>query len=106
MRACHLGAPSQLGPMPSFLTAFVDELRAVGVPVSMVEAVDAARALKYVEISRRPALKAALGATLVKSARHIDAFDAAFEAFFSLLPPPGEAGESVRREDLLTITAP
>jgi len=105
MRACHLGAPSQLGPMPSFLTAFVDELRAVGVPVSMVEAVDAARALKYVEISRRPALKAALGATLVKSARHIDAFDAAFEAFFSLLPPPGEAGESVRREDLLTITA-
>ena len=70
--------------MPSFLTGFVEELRAVGVPVSMVEAVDAARAMEHVDISRRPALKAALGATLVKSAHHVDAFEAAFEAFFSV----------------------
>ena len=91
--------------MPAFLTGFVEELRAVGVPVSMVEAVDAARAMEHVDISRRPALKAALGATLVKSAHHVDAFEAAFEAFFSVLPPGGAAETARERSDLLTIGA-
>lgn len=91
--------------MAAFLTTFVGELRAVGIPVSMVEAVDAARALEHVDLTRRPALKAALGATLVKSARHVDAFGAAFEAFFSLLPAAGEAAEGRDRADLATIAA-
>ncbi|HEX9977067.1 MAG TPA: hypothetical protein VGB41_00415, partial [Acidimicrobiia bacterium] len=91
--------------MAAFLTTFVGELRAVGIPVSMVEAVDAARALEHVDLTRRPALKAALGATLVKSARHVDAFEAAFEAFFSLLPAAGEAAEGRDRADLATIAA-
>jgi uncharacterized protein with von Willebrand factor type A (vWA) domain len=91
--------------MTAFLTGFVEELRAVGVPVSMVESVDAARAMEHVDLGDRSALKATLGATLVKSARHVDAFEAAFEAFFSLLPPVGDEAESRDREDLLSIGA-
>jgi hypothetical protein len=85
--------------MSGFLTSFVGELREAGIPVSMVETVDAARALEHVDIGSRGALKAALGATLVKSARHVDAFEAAFEAFFSLTPPVGIEAEEQFRAD-------
>jgi hypothetical protein len=90
--------------MSAFLTAFIGELREAGVPVSMVEAVDAARALEHVDIESRHAMKAALGATLVKSARHLDAFDAAFEAFFSLVPPHGEEADRVAAADQATVS--
>jgi uncharacterized protein with von Willebrand factor type A (vWA) domain len=73
------------------LAAFVDELRAVGIPVSLVEAIDGAEALRYVDLADRSALRAALGATLVKSARHRPAFDAAFDVFFGLSPAPRQA---------------
>ena len=89
--------------MAGFLAAFVGELREAGIPVSMVETVDAARALEHVEIGSRPALKAALGATLVKSARHVDAFEAAFEAFFALTPPTGADEERRREEDMRAL---
>jgi uncharacterized protein with von Willebrand factor type A (vWA) domain len=65
------------------LTDFITELRAVGIPVSMVEAIDAMEAVKLVDLSDRSGLKAALGATLVKNARHYQAFDVAFEVFFA-----------------------
>ena len=79
--------------MLSLLTDFVEELRAAGVPVSTVETIDALGALEVVNLADRDALKSALGATLVKSARHMDAFDTAFEVFFALNrpPPPAEA---------------
>ncbi len=81
-----------------FLTRFVGELRAVGIPVSMVEAIDAAQALEHVDLASRPMVKSALGATLVKNARHAAAFDIAFEAYFSLLGPAvGSAEELGRR---------
>ena len=51
--------------------------------MSMVEAIDAMEAVKLVDIGDRSALKAALGATLVKNARHYEAFDVAFEVFFA-----------------------
>ena len=91
--------------MVGFLTGFIEELRAAGIPVSMVEAVDAARAIEQVDLARRPALKAALGATMVKSARHLEAFDVAFEAYFSLLPATGATLEERDRADLATIAA-
>lgn len=76
--------------MLGILTGFVEELRAVGIPVSMVEAIDAARGLEHIELASRPALKAVLGSTLVKNARHHAAFEAAFEAYFS--PSGANAG--------------
>jgi uncharacterized protein with von Willebrand factor type A (vWA) domain len=69
------------------ITGFVEELRASGIPVSMVEAIDAARALLHTDLGDRGMVKAALGATLVKDARHWEAFETAFEVYFGLRPP-------------------
>ncbi|MDH3308907.1 MAG: VWA domain-containing protein, partial [Acidimicrobiia bacterium] len=73
------------------LTGFVQELRAAGIPVSMVEAIDAMEALRFTDMADRDQFKAALGATLVKNVRHYEAFDTAFEVYFALRrPPPGD----------------
>lgn len=80
-----------------FLTGFVAELREAGLPVSMVEAIDAAAALEHVDLGRRASVRAALEATLVKSARHLPAFETAFEAYFSLLGPVAGSEEEASR---------
>jgi len=74
------------------LTGFVGELRAAGLPVSTVEAIDAAAALCSTDLGDRAAVRASLSATLVKSARYLDAFDTAFDVYFGLRPP--EAGSA------------
>jgi uncharacterized protein len=75
------------------LTAFAAELRDVGIPVSLVEMIDAARALEHADLGTPEALRAALSATMVKQARHQQAFNAAFDVFFGLAGPgPTEAG--------------
>ncbi len=74
------------------LTAFAAELRDVGIPVSLVEMIDAARALEYAELGSSEAMRAALGATMVKQARHRAAFDAAFDVFFGLAGAPAAGG--------------
>ncbi len=66
------------------LTEFVAELRAVGLPVSMVEAIDAVTALRHVDLGDREAVRSAMAATLVKSSRHADAFDIAFDVYFGV----------------------
>jgi uncharacterized protein with von Willebrand factor type A (vWA) domain len=76
------------------LTLFVEELRAIGIPVSMVETLDAASALPHTDLSDRDNLRATLGATLVKNPRHYRAFDAAFDVFF------GIRSTTASREDL------
>jgi uncharacterized protein with von Willebrand factor type A (vWA) domain len=75
------------------LTAFVAELRAAGIPVSMVEALDAAAALPYTDLVDREHLRATLGATLVKNPRHYRAFDVAFDVFFGSRAPVGAGGD-------------
>lgn len=81
--------------MLSLLTDFVEELRTAGIPVSMVETIDAMDVLAVIDLADRSALKTALGATMVKSARHLEAFDTAFEVFFALdRPPPAEESQS------------
>ena len=70
--------------MLSSLTDFADELRTIGIPVSMVEVIDAASALEYTDLSNPANLRATLGATLIKNTRHYRAFDAAFDVFFGL----------------------
>ena len=73
--------------MKDTLTAFVAELRAAGIPVSMVETLDAAEALPHTDLSDREHLRATLGATLVKNPRHYRAFDVAFDVFFGSRSP-------------------
>lgn len=68
--------------MRTVLTSFVDELRAVGIPVSMVETLDAADALAHTDLTDRENLRASLGATLIKNPHHYGAFDAAFDVYF------------------------
>jgi len=94
--------------MLDVLTGFVQELREAGVPVSMVEAIDAMEALGFTDLADRAAFKAALGATLVKNARHYEAFEIAFEVYFALdrssqwgddQPPRHLRGESAPTPD-------
>jgi uncharacterized protein with von Willebrand factor type A (vWA) domain len=80
--------------MLSVITGFIDELRASGVPVSMVEAIDAMKAVESIDISQRVALRETLRATLVKNLRHERAFDTAFDVYFSIVPSPGDEPES------------
>jgi uncharacterized protein with von Willebrand factor type A (vWA) domain len=80
--------------MISILTGFVAELRLVGIPVSMVESIDAARAVEHIPLADREALRHSLAACLVKSAHHLEAFDAAFDVFFARQPPPEDSHRS------------
>lgn len=69
-------------PLVERLHQFVDELRARGVPVSMVERVDAMRAVAGTDLSHRSRLHTELGATLIKNADHLAVFDEVFHLFF------------------------
>ena len=80
------------------LAAFVQELRRAGIPVSMVEAIDATEALAHVDLIDRDAFRTALGATLVKHARHEPAFEVAFDAFFALWRPELPDGSTPPRD--------
>lgn len=68
--------------METILAAFVAELRAIGLPVSLSENVDAAAALRAVPLTDRALVKSALATTLVKNHDHDGAFELAFEIFF------------------------
>lgn len=76
------------------LTSFVAELRAVGLPVSMVEVLDAAEALRHTDLDDPESLEAALGAAMVKNGRHYPAFHAAFEIYFGLRAAPAAPSSS------------
>jgi hypothetical protein len=81
------------------LVSFVDELRQVGVPVSMVEALDAASALEHTDLGDREAFRASLAATLVKNARHVATFDATFDVFFGMRAADSSGDEAVTAGD-------
>jgi uncharacterized protein with von Willebrand factor type A (vWA) domain len=75
------------------LSGFVIELRRAGLPVSLTEHLDAARAVGHVPLEDREALKYALGATLVKSSAHWRAFETAFEIYFATRTGEGIAAD-------------
>lgn len=85
--------------MITLLTGFVAELRQAGIPVSMVETIDAAEALRVVPLDDREGLRNSLAACLMKSEYHRDAFDTAFDAYFSLLPAPAIADDGATPAD-------
>ena len=64
------------------LAAFVAELRAIGLPVSVSENIDATAAVLAMPMTGRAALKSALAATLVKNSEHYSAFELVFDLFF------------------------
>ena len=69
--------------MLSTVEGLVRELRTIGIPVSTTEHIDAARALKVIDIGDRSQVKAALAATMVKRIEHLPAFNTVFDLFFS-----------------------
>ncbi|MYA76799.1 MAG: CoxE, partial [Gemmatimonadetes bacterium] len=75
------------------LVEFARLLRQSGVRVSMAETLDAAEVLRHAQVTERPAFKASLRTTLVKTREDIPAFDEAFERFF--LVQVGEDGEEL-----------
>ncbi len=79
--------------MNRLFVEFAEELRAAGVPVSMVETIDAVRAVTEIDLSDRSALRSTLLATMVKDVKHLPAFDIVFEVFFSNAPPVGTDDE-------------
>jgi len=70
----------------SLLGDFIGELRAAGLPVSMTEHVDAARAMEVIDLTDRVLLRDVLAATLVKNGDHLGVFHTAFEVFFAVRP--------------------
>jgi uncharacterized protein with von Willebrand factor type A (vWA) domain len=62
------------------------ELRAAGVEIALAEMLDAAEALRHVDVGRRPELRAALRCVLVKYPHHDARFDAAFDRAFPARP--------------------
>ena len=71
-------------PLVDLLNGFIAELRAVGIPASLTENLDAMEAVKHVPIADRDTFKYALAATLVKNQSHWKAFETVFEVYFSL----------------------
>jgi uncharacterized protein with von Willebrand factor type A (vWA) domain len=68
----------------NLLGDFIGELRAAGIPVSMSEHVDAARAVEVIDLGDRSQLRATLAATLVKDGDHLPVFYNAFDVYFSI----------------------
>ena len=82
--------------MLDHLTAFVDRLRGLGIPVSTSEAIDASVALCNIEWRNRTTVKHALAATLIKDLNHRPIFESLFDIYFAGVPddvqmpsPPG-----------------
>ncbi len=67
----------------STLTALVDELRTIGVPVSVGEHLDAARALASVPLAVTEVVRSTLQCALVKRAEHVEAFNVLFDLHFA-----------------------
>jgi uncharacterized protein len=65
------------------LSTFVDELRTIGVGVSVGEHLDAARALAAVPLAEREVVRSTLQCALVKRAEYLEAFNLLFELHFS-----------------------
>jgi uncharacterized protein with von Willebrand factor type A (vWA) domain len=74
------------------LHGLFDRLRAAGVPVSMVEVVDAVESLRHIDAADRRQFRSALAATLVKRAEDLAAFELLFDVQFPLRQAAATAG--------------
>lgn len=62
--------------------AFGRVLKELGIKIGLSQAMDASRALEFVDIARRGDFRAALGANLVSDREGLELFDRAFNAFW------------------------
>ena len=69
--------------MSATLGTLVDELRNIGVAVSVGEHLDAARALASVPLSDTDVVRSSLQCALIKRTEHLDAFNVLFDLHFS-----------------------
>jgi hypothetical protein len=77
------------------LLEFSHALRKAGIPVAVSEDMDALRALGEVPLVEREAMRAALSATMIKSAAHRPAFDTLFDLYFG----SGRGPEALEERD-------
>jgi uncharacterized protein len=83
------------------LATLVDELRAVGVGVSVGEHLDAARALASIPLADQAVVRSSLQCALIKRAEHLDAFNVLFNLYFGGTGPSEPAPfASLTAEDL------
>ena len=87
------------------LSGFIAELRSAGIPISLTEHLDAARAITEIPMDRRAWFKAALSATLVKDGEHQGAFDAAFEVYFAAPNAGDDEADEAQGEDGKTASS-
>ncbi|WP_061298911.1 vWA domain-containing protein [Herbidospora cretacea] len=83
---------------------FVHALRESGLPVSLAEGLDAADALRHLDLSVRENLREAYAATLVKRPQHREGFDVLFDLWFPATtqgPPKHHDGDP--REELAEL---
>ena len=81
-------APDGPGGPVTLLEALVEELRAVGIEVSVGEHLDAVRAVAHIPLRSRAVLRAALQCALVKEAAQLATFDLIFDLWLD-----GAAGQ-------------
>jgi uncharacterized protein with von Willebrand factor type A (vWA) domain len=88
------------GYLPTAVLRFVHRLRDAGIPVSMVETLDAVDALRRVAVTDRNQFRAALRSTLVKRVEHGPTFDSLFDIWFAVhgrASPGAEAATTLDR---------
>ena len=75
--------------MQGVLAGLVDELRSVGIAVSIGEHLDAAQALATIQLNDKEAVRAALQCALVKRTEQIDTFNLLFDLYTAGGRQPG-----------------
>ncbi|MFL6060837.1 MAG: vWA domain-containing protein [Marmoricola sp.] len=75
--------------------AFLEALRAAGLPVSLAEGLDAAEAVLTLGLDDREQVRAAYAASLVKKQPHRNGFDHVFDLYF-----PALVGDPTRAQEL------
>jgi uncharacterized protein with von Willebrand factor type A (vWA) domain len=78
--------------MQGILATLVDELRSVGIGVSVGEHLDAAEALSRISLFDKEVVRAALLSTLIKSAEQVETFNLVFEL---CIATPADRGASL-----------
>ncbi|MFS3128472.1 vWA domain-containing protein [Nocardioides sp. Bht2] len=74
---------------------FIEALRRAGLPVSVAEDIDAARAVQVVGLADRERLRAVYAATMVKRAAHRPQFDLLFDLWFPALLGDGRTADGL-----------